>query len=355
METTIPIYNLYYLLCYAWDRLEERDLVDAGSTRPPKDTLNLLGRVLGNGVRSLIRRGFERGYREQQAELPGIRGRLALGPTVRKQLPLYGRAECIFDELEYDTPANRIIRATLTTLLRSTLVEDELRHELAALRRHFRDVAEVRITVADCHRVVIHRNNRHYRFVLDVCSLVLGLMLPDESASGTRFRDFARDHQAMSRLFEDFVRNFYRHHCDECGASEVASKAIPWNGHSENPQHKSLWPEMKSDICLMLPNAPLVIDCKFYTETLQVGRFGNQTVSAANIYQLFTYTQNLAAAAGWEDVEGLLLYAQNGIPVEVAHTVCGRRLRAATVDLGVEWPAIHARLVSLVRRVRMSR
>ena len=42
METTIPIHNLYYLLCYAWDRLDERDLLDVSADTPPRDTLNLL-------------------------------------------------------------------------------------------------------------------------------------------------------------------------------------------------------------------------------------------------------------------------------------------------------------------------
>src|SRR5438128_539289 len=36
----IPIDNLYYLLCYSWNRLEDRDLVDV-SALPHKDLPNL--------------------------------------------------------------------------------------------------------------------------------------------------------------------------------------------------------------------------------------------------------------------------------------------------------------------------
>lgn len=350
MDTTIPIYNLYYLLCYAWDRLEERDLVDVDSAAPPRDTLNLLGQVLGNGVRALIRRGFERGYRARQEEIAGIRGKLVFAPTIRKQLPLYGRAECLFDELKYDTPANRIILSTITTLVMSPFVEDKLRHELSSLRRYFRDVREVRATITDCRRVVIHRNNRHYGFIVDVCALILGMILPDENGAQSQFRDFSRDHKAMSRLFEDFVRKFYDHHADECGVEKVHSPQIRWSGEPQDARSQELWPAMKSDICLSRRRAPLVIDCKFYTDVLKETYQGGERISSANLYQIFTYTHNMAAQPGWENIEGLLLYAQNGDPVEIAHTACGLRLRAATVDLNTPWTKIHERLVYLINQ-----
>ena len=350
MDTTIPIHNLYYLLCYAWDRLEERDLIDVAAETPPRDTLNLLGRVLANGVRALIRRGFERGYIERQAELAGLRGKIAIVPTARRQLDRYGRAECLFDELEHDTPANRVILATLGALARSPLIETALRHESTGLARHFRDVRVIRATLADCRRVMIHRNNRHYGFLIELCALILGMLLPDESGAETRFRDFARDHRAMAALFEHFVRNFYSHHAAETGLTEVVKQTIPWAGQTEPGPHETLWPGMEADICLRRVNGPpLVIDCKFYTEALKDNQHGQERLSSANLYQVFTYAQNLAARPGWEAVEGLLLYAQTGEPFHVARSVCGRRLRAATVNLDQPWPEIHARLVALAR------
>jgi 5-methylcytosine-specific restriction enzyme subunit McrC len=350
VKTQIPILNLYHLLCYAWDRLDERDLIDAGATQPPRDTLNLLGLVLANGSRALIRRGFERGYRERQEEIVGIRGNIAFAPTLRKQLPRYGRTECVFDELEHDTPANRIICSTVSLLIRSPLVDAELRHDLVSLRRHFRDVTEIRATVADCRRVVLHRNNRHYGFIIDVCCLIIDGLLADENGLGVQFRDFTREHQAMARLFEEFVRNFYRHHAAECGVSDVTNQQIAWAGDPGGEESARLWPGMYTDICLVRPGAPLVIDCKFYTEALKSGRGGRgEGLNSANLYQLFTYTQNMAAKPGFSGVEGLLIYAENGDAFEISHSACGRRLSAATLNLNLEWPAIHARLVSLVK------
>jgi 5-methylcytosine-specific restriction enzyme subunit McrC len=49
----IPIQNICYLLCYAWDTLEERDLVAVNALKS-KDLPNLLARVLVNGLRLLL-------------------------------------------------------------------------------------------------------------------------------------------------------------------------------------------------------------------------------------------------------------------------------------------------------------
>jgi 5-methylcytosine-specific restriction enzyme subunit McrC len=354
VDTKIPIRNLYYLLCYAWDRLDERDLMPAGEAEAPRDVVNLLAAVLCNATRSLIRRGFERGYRGRTEEIPGIRGRIDVGATVRRHLPEYGRAVCEFDELEHDTPANRVIRATLSYLSRSHVVEEDRRHDLISLLRHFRDVADVRVTERDCRRIVIHRNNRHYGFVVDLCAFILGHMLPDESGRGQTVPDFTRDHRLMARLFEAFVRNFYDHHRAECGIAYVSNRSIPWNFSASDDTTAGAWPGMQSDICLYRPGAPMVIDCKFYHDVLKTGPYGAETLSSANLYQLFTYTQNLAAVPGWENVEGLLLYAENGDPVEISRHVCSHRLRAATVDLSDDWDKIHKRLVGLVNAMALA-
>jgi 5-methylcytosine-specific restriction enzyme subunit McrC len=263
-------------------------------------------------------------------------------------LPRYGRTVCVFDELEHDTPANRIIRATLTLLMRSPLVEDELRHELVALRRNFRDVSEVRVTALDCRRVTVHRNNRHYGVLLELCELILGSLLPDESGRGMKFRDFSREHQAMARMFEQFVKNFYVHHAGECGITRVSSKLIAWAGQPDDAASKAGWPGMRTDICIERTGQPLVIDCKFYHDPLAGFRGGREKLGSAHLYQLFSYVENLAREPGWAQVEGLLLYAQSGTPFAFSHSACGRRLTAISVDLASEWPEIHARLVAAV-------
>jgi 5-methylcytosine-specific restriction enzyme subunit McrC len=58
--SSIPIKNVYYLLLYAWNQYTPKDQVEVGAEAGP-DLPNLLGRVLAEGVRRLIRRGLDRG------------------------------------------------------------------------------------------------------------------------------------------------------------------------------------------------------------------------------------------------------------------------------------------------------
>ena len=57
----VPIQNIYYLLCYAWDKLEERDLVDV-SMSDYTQLADLFAKVLINGTTYLFKKGLDRDY-----------------------------------------------------------------------------------------------------------------------------------------------------------------------------------------------------------------------------------------------------------------------------------------------------
>jgi 5-methylcytosine-specific restriction endonuclease McrBC regulatory subunit McrC len=82
----IPIANIYYLLCYAWDVLDEKDTLLDVSMLDSTPLLDLFARVLVNGSRRLLQRGLDRGYQTREDELPGLRGKLSVTQTLRRQL-----------------------------------------------------------------------------------------------------------------------------------------------------------------------------------------------------------------------------------------------------------------------------
>jgi 5-methylcytosine-specific restriction enzyme subunit McrC len=104
----IPIRNLYYLLCYAWDVLEERD--DMLVSEPEGlSHVELLAKVLSIAVQRLWRRGLDRGYRELAEDVRSPRGRLDVPRMIACQLEPLGRAACTFDELGHDVLHNQIL------------------------------------------------------------------------------------------------------------------------------------------------------------------------------------------------------------------------------------------------------
>ena len=62
-----PDRNIYYLLCYAWNRLDERDIVDVSGI-DTTSLIELFAKVLIGGMGHLLRRGLDQGYISRSEE-----------------------------------------------------------------------------------------------------------------------------------------------------------------------------------------------------------------------------------------------------------------------------------------------
>ncbi|MBR1236649.1 5-methylcytosine restriction system specificity protein McrC [Bradyrhizobium sp. AUGA SZCCT0182] len=134
MSASIPIANIYYLLCYAWNRLEQGKIIDVSQT-PTTELADLFALVLCDGIRHLARRGLEQGYEAREEELSGIRGRLDIANSLRRSLFMQGRAHCRYDELSADTGANRILKATLVSLQNADRLDRKLHHKIRVTQK----------------------------------------------------------------------------------------------------------------------------------------------------------------------------------------------------------------------------
>ena len=107
----IPILNLYFLLCYAWDKLEESRLVDIEGI-DSTELCDLLARVLIGGTSHLLKMGLDRGYVTKDEEVVGVKGRIEFGDSLKKNLFTRARSQCQFDELSYNVLHNQILKST---------------------------------------------------------------------------------------------------------------------------------------------------------------------------------------------------------------------------------------------------
>jgi 5-methylcytosine-specific restriction enzyme subunit McrC len=84
----IPVANIYYLLCYAWDDFAPL-LVHRYAAEDFPDTLHLFSRQLVAGVRALHRRGIENDYVSFEESTSFPRGRILImrqrSETARKK------------------------------------------------------------------------------------------------------------------------------------------------------------------------------------------------------------------------------------------------------------------------------
>jgi 5-methylcytosine-specific restriction enzyme subunit McrC len=342
MASSIPIENLYYLLSYAWDHYREGEEIDVSSDACP-DLPNLLGRVLANGIHRLSRTGFERQYLPRRETTSRLRGRILVAESYRRLTHRRAQMECEFDELDGDTPANRILRSTSDRLLRLPELTPDVRHEVRLARSLLPEATPVKVTDASFHRIQLHRNTRSYRLLLSICRLIHRGLLPEERQGSRRFRDILRDEVTMHRLFEGFVLNFARWHCP---GAHVRAMPIDWHGEWDEAAGEVL-PRMFTDVTVEWPKRKVILDCKFYQEAL-VRRDDRHRLHSAHLYQLNAYLQNKAREPGWEDVEGILLYPAVKHEFDVRMRLLGHRIRIVSVDLDQHWSDIEADLVSVL-------
>lgn len=339
----IPIQNLFYLLLYAWDALDEAEPL-AITPEPETKILDLLAAVLNRGIDHLLRRGLDRNYLAQREAIPGIRGKLNLTDTIKANLLSRAYTVCHFDEFSHDVLHNRILKATLGQLLRTRRLDPRLRDELRATYHRLHEVSDISLSLGTFRSVHLHRNNRIYRFLLDVCLLLHQCLIPDETTGQLLFRNFLRDERRMRGLFERFVRNFFRR---EQSTFQVEAESLRWEQTTGLPADLAYLPGMRTDVTLRRSDQILVIDAKFYREPLQQHR-GKWTVRSAHLYQLFSYLKNLAVRDQASKIAGMLLYPQASRALDLSFHIHGHAVRVCTINLKQPWRQIHRELLSLL-------
>jgi 5-methylcytosine-specific restriction enzyme subunit McrC len=296
VKRPIPIENIYYLFCYAWDRFPEGKAIDVSKITSPK-IWDLFASVLVRGVNRLIRRGLDRGYTEIEEDISAVRGRIVVADTLRRNLLMFGRATCRFDDLSYDVLHNQIIKATLSRLADTDELDAALRHELGRLKRLFSEVSDVSVSNTLFRRVQLSRNTGNYDLLIKICELVHSALLPHREGKGGKFADILENEKLMAGVFEAFVRNFFKAEQNEFS---VKSELIQWDAQALNAESAQYLPVMRSDVTLRSKHQTIVIDTKYYPEAL-VENYGQQRIRSDHLYQLYAYLKNCRlACTGFE-------------------------------------------------------
>ena len=335
----IPIQNIYFLLCYAWDKLEERDLVDVDPVGIT-ELVDLFSRVLISGTNHLLKRGFDRNYVPHEEQTSRLRGKIRFDAVVKTIVPT-AKLPCEFDELSYDVIHNRILKATARRLMRSDTISKENAERLAMLWRQLPEVMDVELTSRIFGKVQLHRNNQFYDFLMKLCALIQHNLLVSETRGRSRFRDFTRDGRQMAFLFENFVRNFYRTHTKY----RVRREDIRWKLITRDPSAAELLPKMQTDISLEVEGRKIIIDCKYTPEATQT-HYESEKLRSEHLYQLHAYLSNLPNQES--RCEGMLLYPEVDRHLAAVFTNNGRTMSIRTINLHQPWTAIHNDLLRLV-------
>jgi 5-methylcytosine-specific restriction enzyme subunit McrC len=338
----IPIRNLYIMLAFADTLRNELSAATCGAMENEAFPLDILAQLLLNKLIWIRRRGMPRSYRVRDDVNAAPEGPLDLPSTLRGMHLVHNRLAFVVDELQMDTPHNRLLCTGVRVLLRA----DGVKHELALeLRRQLAVFSAVSyISTTEALRVPWDRcpgAPESYREALGLARLAVLATLPDEGAHDRHWRKLLDDQQRMGNLFEEFLRGFFEYRFD--GRGSVPKEKFKWMQNDPS----GLLPSLETDLFIKQPGRVTVGECKLYKSPLGKSRSGADRLQREHLFQLYTYLR--AAQERYPDceVEGLLIYALVDRCFDTDVRLREHPVRVRTLDLNLDWLKLREQLVGL--------
>lgn len=346
-DQSIAIRNVYVMMAYAFRALRSEGS-DHLRAEPFEHLHDLFAEILVRGVGAQVKRGLHRDYLHRSDGLATVRGRIDVTRTIATRSMTRGRLVCEFDEYEPDTPHNQALKSVIVLLIRHGDVAGSRKDALRRLLPYLDAVTLIAPSSVRWDALTYHRANATYRLLLGVCELVVRGLLPTQDAGPTKLSSWVSD-DAMSSLYERFLREYYTVHHPEL--SPTAS-TVAWDYDHATALGAEQLPAMRTDLTLWRGQRALIIDAKYYSQSLQAGRWGKATVHSANLYQMLSYVKN-ADIVRDGSVSGLLLYARTDTPEQpnLDVVIQGNRISVRTLDLNRQWDHLSAQLEDIASQI----
>jgi 5-methylcytosine-specific restriction enzyme subunit McrC len=358
----IPIKNIFYMLCYAWNVLSIKNDIMVG-TDNFDDAYNLLARIFAHGNAKLIKSGFHRSYIEQNDDLGTVRGKINLKENFKNMLTRNGLCNCNYDEYSTNDVFNRIIKYTMNSLIRNKFVNKETKQTLKKQLLFFADIEESAPTKENMSKIVFNRNNTIYRLLINVALMIHENTIVNEESGKNAFKDFFREEQ-MQKVFELFILNFYDVNLDKT-TYKVHAPKINW--HIEE-NAKDTWDgifdvattltDRRTDI--VVENKKLktqfIMDAKYYQKTFVEAYMSptDERVRTTHLNQIRGYIID----SEYEGEKfGALLYpmTNNDIKKGTIFPIQGSNVIVKTLNLNDDWSEIEKDLIEFVHKVERRR
>lgn len=333
----IPVQNVYYMLSYAFQVLNEQGYKKI-ATEQFNNVSELCAAILSKGISVQLKRGLGREYTPETDALSALRGKIDISESIKTRTILKRQMVCEYEDFSVNSYMNQVIKTTVELLLCSDISKAR-KKELRKLIVFFGEVERL-----DVHNISwnlqYNRNNQTYRMLISICYLILKGLLQTNSDGTKRLMDFI-DEQRMSRLYEKFILEYFRKEHPEIKAT---ASQIPWQLDDDM---NAMLPVMQTDIMLTKDEKTLIIDAKYYSNTMQT-QYDVHTLHSGNLYQIFTYVKNKESqlSSQQHEVSGMLLYARTDEAVLPNNTyrMSGNRISVQTLDLDCNFEQIAAQL-----------
>ena len=340
----IPIKNIYYMLCYAWNIIEEINDIEFGDENF-ENIYNLMAKILEKFLNSLIKRGLYKNYILVEEDLAMLKGKIDFSKSIKTNVINQKRLICQYDILSTNILFNQIIKSSLNKLINSKYLDEELKNKLIILSRYFIKIKDIKINNNTFKALKYHRNNIHYKFIINICKLIHNNFILDKNSDGGSGKFFIdkNEKKTMHRIYEKFVLNFYKFHYPNF---KIEPKKIKWQ--FEN--NRRFIPNMKTDITIYNKEKCLIIDTKFYKEILKEHN-GKEMIRPSHLYQIYAYMNNIKFKG---NIKGILLYAGTNEIIDkyekekFDYKIQDKDFSVKILDLSKEWENISNQLNEII-------
>lgn len=354
----IPIKNLFYMLCYAWNVLAIMDDIKV-SDDEYDDAYDLLARVFAYGVGRLIRSGFHRSYIEQTEELSTLRGKISVQGSINGMTMLKKKLVCTYDEYSPNDIFNQILKYTIDALLKNPNVSTITKRELKKQVVFFDGIESKAPTKENRQKLTFNRNNVTYKLLINIAIMLYDGTVVNEEEGHNTFKDFFREEQ-MHKVFELFILNFYAMHLDRA-VYKVHAPKINWQ-IEENAD--DIWGgafevdvdpgDRRTDIVIenKKNNLQMIFDAKYYKKTFVDAYMGagEENVRTGHLNQLRGYI--LDSEFPGKKV-GALLYpmVNNDLKKGKVFPIQGSPIIVKTINLNEDWREIEADMLDFLQKI----
>lgn len=352
-KNPIPIKNLFYMLCYAWNVLSIKNEVLVGMD-DYDDAYNILGRVFSHGLGKIIRSGFHRSYIQREEELSTIRGKVNVQESINRLSFQRKLLTCDYDEYETNDIFNQILHYTISALLRNSSLDQSIKNELKKQKLFFAGIDETPPSKANRAKLSYNRNNITYKLLICIATMLYDNTSINEEDGTETFKDFFRE-EHMQKVYEKFLLNFYAMHLDRVIYRVYAPK-FTWLKSKEQDvwtdveEADSLMPELRTDIVIenKKSNVQLIIDAKYYACALVQSHHSEaKKFRRDHISQVFTYMAN-SPFAGIK--RGALLYPTVVDVLDGKQNILSGWVFFKSINLNCEWRDISQQLLSFAEK-----
>ncbi len=324
IKTKVPVNNLLFMVAYTYDLVQFKNL-NQYEKRHENDIADVYVHVLVNWLEILTRKGLYKSYVPIVSFAPTIKGKY----LISKNLNSTTRFWCEYDDLTFSTQVNQILKATLLHIIRKVPVSNELCQRALTYFRMMHPIAEITLSSKVFRQVEYNRLNHHYQILIDVCALIYSSSSLVDGGDGQAFSSFMAN---MNQIFEQFVLKYLK---KELPSEHVTGGRITkW---ANSLQADEYLPVIEPDIYI---RGKYLIDTKYFKSPINE----RGKLHSVHLYQILTYMQAYK-------LNGMLLYPQQNIPLELSYELNGRIVTVKTINLGDSLDALKRELNALAATV----